>query len=268
MGGVTLELAEEIQDEFFAHDIPMPDLEDSRWSESTLRSYFESGGGGVEIPQMMASPKAPAVKARLEAQSVPARGDAIAEIVQSNQQAAETRRAAALEARVASAAKENEKVSRIKGDRDAFDSFIQESRRELSELSQSAASTNRNAALDDRRNRAAAESLKVRAGIASAQKRAEGEAVIKEIKHNEKMSAAAQRKADVLAARQQKAADLATGAGVSTPIAATAPLDTVKTAATGGSRPSGLQIAAGVAIGALAVVGSWVVTCGSSEPTL
>ena len=267
--GVSLELAEGIQADCFADDVPMPsDLGSSRWSEDTLRKFFESGG--ETVPPMISTPsKAPAVKARLEAQRQPARGEIIAETIGAHQQAAEARAAAALEARSAKAGQENAKAMRVKGDRDAFDTFVGESRRELSELSLAAASSNRAAALDERRSRAAAESLKVRAGVATASLRAEGEAAIKEIKHHDKMNVAAQRKAEILVARQQKAAGLATGSGLSNPASATSSaVDSAGEATSSGSLPSGLQLAVGVAVGALAVVGSWMVTCGSSEPTL
>ena len=166
--GVSFELAEGIQADCFADDVPMPsDLGSNRWSEDALRKFFESGG--EVVPPMISTPsKAPAVKARLEAQVAPARGEVIAETIGAHQQAAEARAAAALEARAAKAGQENAKAMRVKGDRDAFDTFIGESRRELSELSLAAASSNRAAALDERRSRAAAESLKVRAGVATA----------------------------------------------------------------------------------------------------
>ena len=267
--GVSLELAEGIQADCYADDVPMPkDLGSSRWSEIALRTFFESGGETIP-PMISTTPsKAPAVKARLEAQVAPARGEAIAETVISHQQAAQARAAAALEARSAKAGQENAKAMRVKGDRDAFDTFVQESRRELSELSLVAASSNRAAALDEKRTRAAAESLKVRAGVATASLRAEGKAAIKEIKHNDKMTAAAERKADILAARQQKAALLAGTPVKGTPVKSCSPaaatasvVDSSMAATSGGSRPSGLQLAVGVAVGALA----WMVACRSSE---
>ena len=131
----------------------------------------------------------------------PARGDAIAGAVGASQAAAVKRGKAAVDQRAAAAAAENQRVQQTRHDRDAFDSFIREERRELSELNLAAAAANREAHIGRVRSKASDENDKVHRVVAQAEAEHEADAAIKEIRLYDRLNAATAQREEILSAK-------------------------------------------------------------------
>ena len=197
---LTLSQIEDLQEESFAQDLDILD-EMGSWAEQEVREYFESGG--FKKPSGSLS-----VKERWESQSPLPRGAAIAESVASKQTAAELRAKEAVAKRTALAGKENAKVVQAVEDNKAFQENIRLATQEGVQARLALAKTNRQQHIDNRKDTAAAEALKVKTAVSLEKQMSQAEAAIKEIRLNDRLAAAAERKESILEARREKAAAL------------------------------------------------------------
>ena len=175
-------------------------------SDAELLSYMTAGRAPWQFPASEPS----AVQRKLEARSSPPRGEAIADSITERNAAALERAKENVAARAGKAAAANRAKEEAIQNTKAFQGFIAQERISSALHTSSTATANRQAHIDNVREKAAAEISKVKFVRSNAAQRAEGDKAHLEIRINDRLSAAAERKAEILAARQAAAAQSST----------------------------------------------------------